>query len=249
MNIKLIVGIIVPVLIILSLVFLSSSNIGFSIEKETEKFIKFDSLFTTQSSYQAKGSIPIQTITLKNDYFLGKRFDLPRLIACLNDKESKKQRESLTIRYSEGNYEPSSDIPIFSELSYDYYSNSAQQNVQIPAKGKKQIKILLEPKYVYNYNNENYLESYKEYDEVLLVEAKRNSEYSYYSYNSCSDLDSTQLDDAVHIAITDKPTAPSIQCTDSDGGKNYFEKGTTSNNFKNFVDTCTQSDFSNNKLT
>ncbi|MBI2652793.1 hypothetical protein HYX00_04980 [Candidatus Woesearchaeota archaeon] len=171
--------------------------------KETEKSVKFNSLVTIDN--QPRSNIPVQTITLKNDFFIPKRFDLPKMIACLNDKESVKRRENLNVRYSEGRYSSGSDIPLFSDLYYDSYSYSAQ-NVEIPANGKKQVKILLEPKYVYNYNNQNQnlFDSYKDFDEVLLIQSKNKGRYS---YTYCDTLDDAELEDATHIAITDKPTS------------------------------------------
>ena len=233
MNFKLIFGIFIPLVVIISLVFLSGIDIGFSIEKETEKFVQFNSLFTNQ--YGAKNSIPVQTITITNDFFMSKRFELPKLTVCLSDKEGLKQRQNLQVKYSEGKYSKGSDVPIFSDLVYGYSSYSSAQGVDIPANGKKQVKILVEPLYIGN------AYSYADYDELLLIQPKGNKPYS---YSSCYNLDSKELDNAIHINITDKsniniPDKSSgsvfvaypaksnnkVACTDSDGGKNYYVKG------------------------
>lgn len=201
MNIKLIFGIVIPSFIIIVLVVLSRIDIGVSINKETVESVQFNSLFTNQS--QTRNNIPIQTITLNNNFFLSKKFELPKLIVCLNDKEGLKQRENLQVRYSEGRYSIDSDIPIFQDLIYDDHSYySSKQTVEVPANSKKQVKILVEPKYIYDYGSgneyaKNVIESNKLYDELLLIQKKNNGRY----YYSCNDLSSKELDSAIRIAL------------------------------------------------
>jgi hypothetical protein len=190
-NIKLVLGIFLPLALILFLVILSTANIGFSLEKRDVDSVQFSSLFADKS-FQ-KNNIPIQTITITNDFFLPKRYELPKLIFCLNDKEGIKQIQNIQVKYNEGSYTTGSDVPISDEIFFDYNS---KQSIELPAESKKQVKILVEPKYLYNYDSE--IDSYKEYDELLIIESK---EVNRYSYNSCRNLESKKIDSATHILI------------------------------------------------
>ncbi len=193
MNIKLALGIILPLALILSLVILSTANIGFSVEKKDAEYVRFSPLFVDKNS--PTNNIPIETITITNDFFLPKRYELPRLQVCLNDKEGVKEIQNMQVRYNEGFYTRGSDVPIFDELifGYDYHS---RQSIELPAESKKQIKILVEPEYLYSYDTD--IESYKAYDELLLIESQDTDRYS---YNSCQNLDSKEIESAIHIPI------------------------------------------------
>ena len=175
------------------LVILSTANIGFSLEKQDINSVQFSSLFVDKNS--PKNNIPIQTITITNDFFLPKRYELPRPIVCLNDKEGIKEIQNIQVKYNEGSYTRGSNVPIFDEIFFDYNYYS-KQSIELPAESKKQVKILVEPKYLYNYDTE--IDSYREYDELLLIESKDSSRYS---YNSCQSLESKEMDSATHIII------------------------------------------------
>lgn len=193
MNIKLALGIFLPLALILFLVILSTANIRFSIEKQEVNSIKFNSLFVNNTA--PRNNIPIQTITITNGFFLPKRYELPGLIVCLNDKKGIKEIQNLQVKYSEISYIRGSEIPIFDEIffDYDFYS---KQSIELPAESKKQVKILIEPKYLYNYGQE--INSYNEYDELLLIESKDTNRYF---YNSCRNLESKEMNSATHISI------------------------------------------------
>ncbi|MBI2652794.1 hypothetical protein HYX00_04985 [Candidatus Woesearchaeota archaeon] len=206
MNLKLILGIVMPLVVIISLIVLSSSNAGFYIEKETEKSLSYNSVFTSQNQ---AGEVKIQTITLKNDYFLPKKIEMPKIIVCLYDAQGKIKSQNLYVRYNEGK---TSEIPkssVFGELqsisrAYDYGYYTATRIVDIPAHSKKELKLMVQPKNIYNnydYNNKN---SEAEFDEVLIIEPKEDKDnyYSYYnSYDSCANLHDKDIDSAIHIKI------------------------------------------------
>jgi len=193
MNIKLALGILLPLALIVFLVILSTANIGFSLEKQDVDSVQFSSLFVDKNS--PKNNIPIQTITITNDFFLSKRYELPKMIVCLNDKEGIKEIQNIQVKYNEGSYTRGSDVPIFDELFFDYNYYS-KQSIELPTESKKQVKILIEPKYLYNYDTE--IDSYREYDELLLIESKDTNRYS---YNSCQSLESKEMYSATHILI------------------------------------------------
>lgn len=234
MNVKLFIGVIIPSIIATVLITLSSFDIGFSVEKKNINSVHFYSLFVSQN--QKQSNVPVQTINITNSFLFSKRFELPKLIACLNDKEGIKPREYLQVIYSEGSYSSGSEIPIFEEIFYDPYDYSSTQVVEISTSDKKQIHALIQPKiiYDYSYNNDNYyqqtIESYSQYDEILLIESMQDTRYL---YNYCQNLESKELDSAVHINITGKegikitvnfPGGQQIPCVDSDA-KDHYNKG------------------------
>lgn len=193
MNIKLALGIFLPLVLIIFLVILSSANISFSIDLQTTDSVQFNSLFIGKNT--PRNNILIQTVTVSNDFFMSKRYELPRLIVCLNDKEGIKERQNLQVKYNEGTYSRGSEVPIFDEIFFDYRSYS-RQSIELPAESKKQVKIFVEPKYLHDYEQE--INSYDEYEELLLIESKENTRYS---YNSCRNLESKELASAIHILI------------------------------------------------
>jgi len=194
MNLKLILGIFLPAILILLLVILSTANIGFSLEKKTVESIQFNSMFIDQNTTLT--NIPVETITIINNFFLSKKYELPTLFACLHDKEAIKEIKTIQVKYNEGSYMSGSDIPIFDEIffDYNYYSRST---INLPAESKKEVKILIQPTILYSYNSE--IDSYKEYDEILLIESNKDNGY-YYDY--CRSLQSEDLNSAAHILIS-----------------------------------------------
>ena len=195
MNIKLALGIFLPLALIVCLVILNTANIGFSLNKENTPSIEFNTLFVGKDT--SRNTILLQTITITNDFFLSKKYELPKLIVCLSDKEGIKEATNLQVKYNEGSYTRGSDVPIFDEIFFEYNSYS-KQSVELPANSKKQVKVLVEPKYLYNYETE--IQSYKDYDELLLIQ-KKNTNYYYDSYSSCRNLESEEMNTAIHIPI------------------------------------------------
>lgn len=193
-----VLGIFLPLALIISLVVLSTVNSGFSINKEDVQSIQFNALFVGKDA--PRNTILLQTITIANDFFLPKKYELPRLIVCLSDKDGAKEATNLQVKYNEGSYTRGSDVPIFDEIFLDYNSYS-KQSVELPANSKKQVKVLVEAKYLYNYETE--IQSYKDYDELLLIQ-KKSTTYYYNSYSSCRNLESEELNTAIHIPILGK---------------------------------------------
>jgi hypothetical protein len=199
MNLKLVLGVFIPALVIIILIGLSSADIEFSVEKETINSVELGPLISTQ--YHPKSQVPIQTITVSNDFFMPRKFELPKLVACLNDKEGAKQMQDLQVKYNEGTYSRGSDIPFFDDIFYDYRYDS-RRSIELSANSKKQVKVFVVPKYSYNYQD---ISSYKEYDEILLIQLKDRRRYY---YNICSGLESKELENAIHINIIGKDKLP-----------------------------------------
>ena len=206
MNLKLILGIFIPLIFIIALIILSSINVGYSIEKENEKNLEYNKLFTSQSQ---AGEVKIQTITIKNDYFLPKKIELPKIMVCLSDKEGKTRNQNLYVRYNEGKSSEIPKTPIVEDLglarsSYGYNYYTTTKAVEVPAHSTKEVKVMVQPKYSYNYNypTQNYADY--EYDELLIIEPDDDNNYAY--YDSCTKLDDKDIDAATHIEIVEKPS-------------------------------------------
>lgn len=206
MKFKIIFGIALPVIIIVILVILGSLDIGFSVKKKFIDKLSLQDIFT--QDYQIKNAIKIADITLENNYFLGKRYDLPGLGICLDDIEGNHPRiEAGSLLYGEGQYNYEKGGFIYQETdmyrSYPYYgSNRAEaKNIQIGANEKKNIRIFLQPSYQFAYRNYTELiQQYKEYDSLLIFETDNNRNL----YYACNDLDQETLDKAISIPIEQK---------------------------------------------
>lgn len=199
MKYKIILGIIIPLLVIIILITLTTLNTGFSVKKNFVGKLSFEDVF--QTDYQ-KSPIKIADITLENNYFLGMRYELPRLGICLDDKEGNKPRMSIgSLQYSEGdyNYEKSDFIygtAVMRGYPYYYDTRTESRNIQIKANSKKNVRIFLRSNY-YNYGNyTELLEKYDDYDALLIFETENENQYY-----PCEQLDQETLDKATAIPI------------------------------------------------
>jgi hypothetical protein len=192
-KIKLFFGILIPLVIIITLAVISNMGDSIKVSKQTVNYVILNELFTNDSKYYDKNII-LQNITLQNDYFLPRKYALPMVIVCLNDKEGSKGRMSLSARYSEGTYNYNYNRYLFDDIFFGfdsyYYNNRA---IELPTNGKKMIKISVQPQYRYN-TQDDYL---KGYDEILIVETNNNK--GYYSY--CDNIEASEFDNAVHVNL------------------------------------------------
>jgi len=140
MELKIILGVFLPIAIISLLVSLSVANIGLSVQKAVVSSVSKNQLFVSQDSQRT--GIQIMTMTLSNDFFMPSKYELPRLIACLNDRENLKAGQQLQLRYSEGIDER--NVPVYGDLFLDYNAVS-RQGVELSSNSKKDVKILLDP--------------------------------------------------------------------------------------------------------
>lgn len=246
MNIKLVLGVIIPLVIIGVLATLSNSKSGFIVDKQSVESVDFNSLFT--NSYGPTANIPLQTITISNDFFLPRKYQLPTAIVCLNDKKGVMQRTTMQAGYSEGVSSPNSDVPIFYDLSVNSYGSN-EKSLEMPANSKKQVKLMAAS--IYSYDNTK--QNYQSYNEILVVIPKKTpTDY----YNGCAGLSSEDLAAAEHIPISrlqiiQLPLAAGSSnnplpkggpnCTDTDGGKNIYLKGIASASLEAEMDSCSSS--------
>ncbi len=217
MNFKLIVGIFVPLLIIITLIILGSSKIGFSISEENAESVAFSSVFPQLGGSQEE--VVIQTITITNDFFLPRRYELSRVAVCFRDKENPHQgrRDYLEVQYSEGTYLPQSDVPVFNKLLVKSWRSASSGNIDIatsielPRMSKKKIKIILIPKEFYvSKNSTSVIQQilpYKNYEELLLIKPQNNARHSYL----CENLGNDELNSAIHIPIIGKEAMMAVE--------------------------------------
>src|SRR4051812_14178838 len=102
MKLRLIFGVIIPLVIIITLAILGALPYGFSVRHNFVSSLNANDLI---SDGKIKSHIELGSVVIVNDYFLGKRYDLQPLIACLRDKESTKATmDAGSVVYSEGDY-------------------------------------------------------------------------------------------------------------------------------------------------
>jgi len=196
-KIKLFIGIFIPLIIVIFLAVLSMSDIGYHVEKETKVSVNYGEVIQNTSSSR---KVLIQTISLNNDFFLPRKFELPGIVACLNDKDNIRARESLVVEYSEGEYLQGRGLL---EEVFLPYTSTQKKTIDIKSNTKKQVKVYVTSKYVYG----SRINSYQDFDEILLVEVKGDSNFlRIYSY--CQRLTADDLVDAVHISLINKPSIP-----------------------------------------
>ena len=182
MNTKLIFGVIIPVVIILLLVGLYHANIGFSIEEETVPELKLNDLFVKK--YQDARYISIDTIIIHNDFFLSKRYELPRYLACLI-KNGDTPGASLSLQYDHSDTARGRPYEFFDQLLIPYQDNPYQESVEVSAYGKKQVNVLIQQRV-----------SREEYDSLLLVPLSDQD-----GYGSCYNLDPDKYKNVKTIAL------------------------------------------------
>jgi hypothetical protein len=203
MNAKIVLGIIIPAVIIIILTIISSLDIGFSAQNTYTHDLDFDDIFTNS---QVRNSIEIGKVTITNDYFLPKRYDLPAITACLVDEDKEKQIQDVgSVSYSEGDSESYGSTDLY------YYggSNNNPTSVEIGAHEKKTVRLYLYPTSIntYDYSNLNkteeeiVLETYGDYDSLILIEGSKSTSPYGYGYASCYSFSQSELDDGIKISL------------------------------------------------
>ncbi|PIN93565.1 hypothetical protein COU54_02700 [Candidatus Pacearchaeota archaeon CG10_big_fil_rev_8_21_14_0_10_31_24] len=195
MKFKLIFGIAIPVIIIIVLAILGSSNSGFSLD---QKYIDKIAVADVYYNDQLRNSVFIGNITMQNDYFLGKRHSLPILTACLIDSQDiNSPLDAGTVFYSEGDmdYSPNS---LTGYMNYDMgYGNYDQiVSIDLPANSEKIVKVYLNPNYAYYQDNSQLLEYYKPYEELVIMKLDSN----YYS-RGCYAAQKVDFENGIHIPL------------------------------------------------
>ncbi len=193
MNNKVLLGIVLPSVLIITLILLSASNIGLSVVREPVNSLRFYSLFVYSRGEQEKNTIPLETLTVTNNFFLARTYTLPDIVVCLSGEKGTK-RIYTGIEYEGVSYE-NGGTPVFDEINdiYDYHT----EVIDLPAYSKKEIRVSTKPVYLYEYGRT--LESYKAYNKSLVI-IETNGENGEYTEN-CKELMSKYKNHIVYIPL------------------------------------------------
>lgn len=197
MNLKIIFGIILPVIFIIFLAVIGSIDIGFSEKKELKSVLELEDFYISNQGMRQK--ISLGSIQLTNDYFLPKRHELKYYRACLIDFQNELEPlQAGNIVFSEGEYLPSNEV-----LGEYYGQTDSVRSVEVPSNGKKNIVIYLNPAYYFNYKNSTELmAAFGGYNSLILLEQKDERDYyDYYSSNNCDSLTEEEIEQAEQILI------------------------------------------------
>jgi len=193
MILKIVFGIVIPLVIIISLAIIANIDSDFSVSFNYSK-----SLNLNEISHEGKirSYVKIGEVNLENNYFLPKRFTLEPLYACLVDEEKiSRPITAGNIEFSEGDYNY--------EGNFDYYSQSKDRSVEINSNEKKIVNIYLMPIYSFSYMNLSMLiEEYGEYDKIIIIQNTQNKNY----YSVCESATPGEIESAVTIPLIIKDT-------------------------------------------
>ena len=204
MNTKIIIGIFLPVVLVFVLVGLSASNIGLEIKKETIETVNFGNIFASYNDYNNPVKyVPIQTITIVNDFFMPRVQELENVIICAVDDSNSPARFAFQTRYSETKYsEPVYNLGLMEASamgrSYYYGGSSGKATVKMSARSAKTVTLFIESQRVYQdaYGAAN-LAQYGSYTKLLLIEKPKSNN----NYYDCNNLPAEQLAKATEIPI------------------------------------------------
>jgi hypothetical protein len=198
MKARTIFGIGLPILISLVLIVLSLSGSGFAVDVQPVESVKFDSLFTEEK--KVGNSVLIETITVTNDYFMPRRYEIPNLVACLHDNEDEMELITLGVDFSGVSTRSGS---LASGVADIFVESSYEKSVELEAHSVKTMDAHLNWKSYYNYNKE--LDDYRSYDELVVIESKEKRKgryyYSYMASSYCDELSDDELNEGVRIPL------------------------------------------------
>ena len=250
MKLKIILGIIVPLLLIIFLVLLGSIGPGFEVKNKFDDSIGYKEIF--KKDYNAN-AVRVGEITVKNDYFLPKRFEAPSFLVCAKDSQNKRPLKSVgAVFYNEGEYSESvkytglDSIQYASKSSMDYYGynynyRNYKTNVEIDSNGVKKLQVYFSSNQYYNSYNNDY--SNPDYDELILVEQKPNGRLN------CEGLSSEDMEKSIKIII-DKGKMNPGNCPES-GLSGAIGKAISFDGFDDYISGSVgnQKTFYSNKMT
>ncbi len=200
MNLKLLLGVIIPVILIIVIAILGSSNSGLIVNEETISSLKVGDIFTDKYnngySNSLSNSIRVGKVSIDNNYFLSRRYEFPAKVACLVDSQQEKPNVVAGyIHYSEGVLVDDSGYNSLYGGYYNSYGYSQSVSIELDANEKKVINFFLVPDYAFTYKNSSELiKEYSGYDKVIIVEESQGYDY-------CGQLTSEQLSSAKEIKI------------------------------------------------
>lgn len=203
MKAKYILGLILPLLIVIVLIILSSVNIGLEVKTEAAKSVSMNQLSNNQY-------VNLLNITVANNYFLPRSYALPEIVACLYNPSSS-YGANLPVAYSTysvSKIEPGIDKVLYPDIEPNYYYTyeKSKKGIDIPAANKKIIGVVTSSR-AYSVNS---------YSQILLFlnETIGNDNYYGYDYYSfCSKMTPDKLEMAVKIDLINDLYVPTYQQT------------------------------------
>lgn len=196
MRLKIIFGIVIPVVIIIILTVLGSLKIGFSVRTDYVDSLVFQDYFV-EAGFQT--NVRIGEVKVTNDYFLGKRYELVSLGACMVDKsEGKPDVSAGTVSYSKGDYSLEKDL---------IYGNSVRtRSVEVGAYGAETVTMYLQTSYNFRYTNySDFARQFGDYDELVIYELGERGSRAILSpiinFGSCGDLDDLEITARIPLVI------------------------------------------------
>lgn len=157
MDNKLLWGVIIPAIAIALLVFLSGSGIGYEISESFVDSIDKEKIISDKYTNE---KILVKEVTVKNNFFLPRKIELPNTAACLsnNDIDVYGATDLQTV-YESGNN------PLFRDGFYD------DTGVDISPYESKTIKIYLKPTKLFARDGENITDQYSGVSSITWVES------------------------------------------------------------------------------
>lgn len=192
MNLKIILGIVLPLAVILTLTVLSNSDIGLSIDFKPVDSITFSDLFTQNS--RDYGRIVLANLNIKNDFFLSRNVEIDKYRVCFySTKDGTFGDRELYLYYAPGGSSNYYGGDIFS----GGYSPNAANNIQVDRKSQVDAELYAQKIYDYQGEQKGY---YINYDKILLFKGKKNS----YEYDFCSKLSKEDVKNAASIDVKER---------------------------------------------
>ena len=188
MNIKLLLGVIIPVLLIITLAVLGSIGGDFYVETEVVEEITLENLFGQGDGVLAK------TITVYNDFFMPRKYEFPNYIACLHDSSNGLRNIDFTVIYEETIRSREVVTPIYEELITRSIPRT-RSSVDVNPYSEKEINIFLNS--LRTVDIENRRNQYEDYDQILLIEEERSS----LVFSRCFQITDEQKAAAIRIPV------------------------------------------------
>lgn len=186
MNYKLILGIISPIIIIISLITFESLNTAFSIEGQYIDSIPYEKIFKPDVIEMFE--IKLGDISIKNNYFFSRRYYLPVLGLCLIDDDNFKQPVNIGNMYA-GSFSYSSSI-------YE------KKTIEIKPGEELLIDVLFYPEYgVYNASEAWLKETYGDYETLIIYELKDSDYKKTWDGYGCYNIPDSIKSSAIKIPI------------------------------------------------
>jgi hypothetical protein len=199
-KMKLIFGIIVPILIVILLAIMSNTGKGIEVKESYVSNINFKEYANQPINENSNFKIEVYNITVKNSNFIPRKYEIPQIYACAVDKENANYAVNIPVVYSEGKYNRLNGFYEFDQAFFGISNNWNQRSIEMPTNSQKIIKMSLDI-YVYSqqdYQTNTYYKTYagikniQDYDEVVLVKSP-NSYFNCYDNSNLANLESKHI--------------------------------------------------------